>query len=339
MLRTARRRWSRELPSLIDGLALGASGPVIVHGYDQPAGGKWIDNVIPGRLLALDRTSGEIRWNSPCEVGYGRGFGAGLGSERDVVVLGPGQQGHRIARMNVDNGELLAAREIGGFDEARVDPDLCICIAPRRIAALRTSTLAEVWTFGAGGERYHGIARDGDHLWVVYKNERLGRQGVLCIDVGSGEPIGRLLEPRQRSITGLTAEAGLIAMVVSNVEEAIPPDALQKSAIPTAGGARVRSGIALLVLSARNGGVERPLWCCALEGELEADFPDVGLRADSGKLYIARGATLEVRDLVSGRMLGQQTVPGLDEHVAWTVAHGAVLLAEETRISIFEVPD
>lgn len=339
MTRTARRRWSRELPSLIDGIALGASGPVIVHGYDQPAGGKWIDNVIPGRLLALDRTSGEIRWNSPCEVGYGRGFGAGLGGERDVVVLGPGQQGHRIARMNVDNGELLAAREIGAFDEARVDPDLCLCISPRRVAALRTSSLAEAWTFGASGERYHGIARDGERLWVVYKNERLGRQGVLCLDVASGEPIGRLLEPRQRAIQGLSAENGLVALVVSSIEEAIPPDALQKAAIPTSTGTRVRQGLALLVLSSRGAGVERPLWCSALEGEVEADYPDVGLRADSGKLYIARGATLEVRDLVSGRMLGQQTVPGLDEHVAWTVAHGALLLAEETRISIFEVPD
>jgi hypothetical protein len=339
MLRTARRRWSRELPSLIDGIALGSSGPVIVHGYDQPAGGKWIDSVIPGRLLALDRTSGEIRWNSPCEVGYGRGFGAGFGSEKEVVVLGPGQQGHRIVRMNLENGELVAAREIGAFDEARVDPDLCICISPRRLTALHTSKLGEAWNFGASGERYHGISRDGERLWVVYKNERLGRQGVLCLEASSGEPIGRLLEPRQRSVLALTAEAGLVAMVVSNVEEAIPPDALQKVGLPNATGVRIKQGPALLVLASRGAGVERPLWFSALDGELEADYPDVGLRVDSGKLYIARGATLQVRDLVSGRALGQQTIPGLDEHVAWTVSQGAFLLAEETRISIFEVPD
>ena len=36
---------------------------------------------------------------------------------------------------------------------------------------------------------------------------------------------------------------------------------------------------------------------------------------------------------------GELTVPGLDEYVAWKVSNGAGLLAEETRVSIFEVPD
>ena len=99
MTRTARRRWSREFPGEIDGIALGESGPVFLHGYDAPAGGKWIDSVIPGKLAAHDRGSGEVLWVSPCEVGYGRGFGCGLGEEDDVVILGPSNQSHRIARM------------------------------------------------------------------------------------------------------------------------------------------------------------------------------------------------------------------------------------------------
>ena len=60
MTTTARRRWSRELEVEIDGIALAPDGPILVHGYDAPAGGMWIDEVIPGKLAALDRSSGEI---------------------------------------------------------------------------------------------------------------------------------------------------------------------------------------------------------------------------------------------------------------------------------------
>src|SRR5262245_57028900 len=118
MTRTARRRWSREFKSEIDGIVLGESGPVFVHGYDPPAGGKWIDSVIPGKLGAFDRNTGETLWMSPCEVGYGRGFGSGFGVENDVVILGPSLKGHRIARMAGATGELIGAKEIGAFDQA-----------------------------------------------------------------------------------------------------------------------------------------------------------------------------------------------------------------------------
>ena len=53
---------------------------------------------------------------------------------------------------------------------------------------------------------------------------------------------------------------------------------------------------------------------------------------------IARGALLEVRDGLSGRTLGDLTLPGLDERVAWKVSQGAGLLAEETRATVFELP-
>ena len=48
---------------------------------------------------------------------------------------------------------------------------------------------------------------------------------------------------------------------------------------------------------------------------------------------------LEVRDQLTGRLLGDLVVPGLDEFVAWSVADGAFLVAEETRATVFEVPD
>ena len=79
MTRTARRRFTRELPSVVDGIAFTDTGPVLLHVYDPPAGGMWVDDVIPGKLAALDRHTGETLWLSPCEVGYGRGFGAGFG--------------------------------------------------------------------------------------------------------------------------------------------------------------------------------------------------------------------------------------------------------------------
>src|SRR6185436_14686746 len=119
----------------------------LMHGYDPPAGGMWIDDVIPGKLAALDRNNGEVIWVSPCEVGYGRGFGAGLGSEEDALVLGPGSQGHLIVRMALANGELIGANEIEAFDEALVFGDLCFCVTPRRIFALKSSAMAEAWEY------------------------------------------------------------------------------------------------------------------------------------------------------------------------------------------------
>jgi hypothetical protein len=68
-------------------------------------------------------------------------------------------------------------------------------------------------------------------------------------------------------------------------------------------------------------------------------MPDASLALSDGKLYVARDALLDVRDALTGRLLGEMTVPGLDEHVAWRVSQGAGLLAEETRVSVFEIPD
>ena len=64
----------------------------------------------------------------------------------------------------------------------------------------------------------------------------------------------------------------------------------------------------------------------------------MAVTADSDKLYLVRGALLEVRDGLSGRTLGEWVVPGLDERVAWRVSQGAGLLAEERRVSVFELP-
>ena len=70
----------------------------------------------------------------------------------------------------------------------------------------------------------------------------------------------------------------------------------------------------------------------------DVEIPEVSISLSSEKLYIANSALLEVRDAVSGRGLGEWTLPGLDERVGWEVAMGGGLLAEETRASVFELP-
>src|SRR5687768_13864856 len=146
MTRTARRRWSRELQFEVDGIAVASSGPVLVHVYEPPAGERWIDAAIPGKLGALERGTGEILWVSPCEVGYGRGFGAGFGPQDDVLVAGPSSNGHRIVRMSLDTGELKDARTIPAFDEAVVFPDVVVIASKRRVIAIDTKTLNERWS-------------------------------------------------------------------------------------------------------------------------------------------------------------------------------------------------
>ncbi|MFT7541484.1 MAG: hypothetical protein ACI9K5_002453, partial [Gammaproteobacteria bacterium] len=190
MTTTARRRWSREFQGEIDGIFLGTSGPAIIHGYDPPAGGKWIDNVIPGKLGALERSTGETLWLSPCEVGYGRGFGVGLGPENDVVIMGPGMQGHRIARQSLETGELLGAQEIEPFDQAVVGPDMSITVTAAKVSGILTEPMIEVWSYARDGERYHMVSRAGNRALVVYTNTNTRRQGILALDVESGELVG-----------------------------------------------------------------------------------------------------------------------------------------------------
>jgi len=321
MTRTARRRWSREFSGEIDGIFAGKSGPVFLHGYDPPVGGKWIDSVIPGKLGAFDRSSGETLWMCPCEVGYGRGFGAGLGSEDDVVVLGPGIKGkHRIARMSIGTGELLGASEIEPFDIALVGGDMSVTVTPARVAGIMTAAMIEVWSYKRDGERYHLIGRDGSHVHVAYTDTNEKRQGVLSLDVESGEERVLLIAPDYHVIHEILAGDGLLLLL---------------SGRP--GVRRGQQELTLEAFSTRTGEAV-PLWKERVAMNSADDLPDISVSLDSGKLYVASGALLEVRDGLSGRALGEVALPGLDERIAWQVSQGAGILAEETRASIFEIP-
>ncbi len=338
-MRTARRRWTKELPNEVDGIAIGASGPVLVHGYDPPAGGKWVDDVIPGKLGALALDSGETLWFSPCEVGYGRGFGAGFGGEGDVVVLGPSVQGHRAVRMSLETGELLDAREIDAFDEALVQDDFCHLVMARRIWALSTSDMTEAWSYARAGERYHMIARDGDHLFAVYTKKATGKQGVVVLDARTGKLKGDLVGPNQSLVHAIAAGSGSVTIVLTDIFEALPKTVLRDYLIDNPD-ADVTPGGRLSILSHASAADlgSAPLWFDNLEQDTD-ESPEVLISHDGGRLYIVQGASLEVRELASGATLGEVTVPGLDEHVSWRVSGGAGVLAEETRLSIFEIPD
>lgn len=340
MTGTAKRRWTRELESVVDGIAFAASGPVLLHGYDPPAGGMWIDDVIPGKLGAINRNTGETIWSSPCEVGYGRGFGAGLGAEDDVIVLGPSVQGHRIVRMSVKNGELIGAADIEPFDAALVFGDLCYCVTPGRIFSLVSAALSEAWDYGREGERYHHLVRRGDRLFVVFTSSATGRQGILRLDAETGERLGMVLKPTLPVIHGLAGNEDGLVVLTRDLATALPREVVPQFMLDLARHAHDGSidTMSLLALPLGSAPGDAPLWYEILSTQPADDIPEVGVTADSGKLYLVRGALLEARDTLTGRPLGNWAVPGLDESVAWQVADGAGLLAEETRISVFELP-
>lgn len=338
MTRTARRRWTRELQSEVDGIAFGASGPVLLHVYDPPAGGRWVDSAIPGKLACLERNSGEVLWVSPCEVGYGRGFGAGLGRQEDVLVLGPSGNGHRIVRMSLKSGELLDVADVPTFDEALVEPDVSICVSPKRVIAIDNATLREAWSHGKEGERYRHVGRSGARIFVVFSSDKTRRQGLMAFDAASGEVQGVVVAPNQRVIHDLAVDERAVVLFTSDLAEALPRELLLDFFKENEDADVTPDAPALFALdpAAREG--DAPLWYQLLQGEDQGELPEVSISADSGKLYVVRGALLEVRDALTGRMLGDWAVPGLDDRVAWTVRQGAGLLAEETRVSVFELP-
>lgn len=337
MTQTARRRWTRELDHEVDGLALGAAGPVILHSYDPPAGGRWVEDAIPGKLGAFDRNSGETLWRVPCEVGYGRGFGAGFGPEDDVVVMGPGSTGHRIVRMALGTGELVDMADTEAFDEACIGPEVCVTVSPQRVLATATRDLVPTWSYSREGERYRHVARSGGRVFVVYTNETSKRQGVLALSAETGEVEGVALAPKQPVIHDLAADERGIVLLVSDLASALPRELLTEylTQLPDDQPVDART-LALVAFEPTALDGDAPLWYEVLGGDTE--YPEESITTDSDKLYVVRGALLEVRDVLTGRALGDWAIPGLDQRVGWTVRHGAGLLAEETRASVFELP-
>lgn len=345
MMTTAKRRWAREFNSEIDGIAIGPSGPVLVHAYDAPAGGMWTDDVIPGKLGAIDRSGGEIQWHAPCEVGYGRGFAAAICEGTDgspsAIVMGPGSHGHRILRMSIESGELLGESDIEAFDEAIISEDLCVSITAKKVTGITTSDLLAAWTYEREGERYHSVAFCGGQLIVVFSDANTKKYGLLALDAEDGSFESVLLPPTLPVIHSIAGDPGALVILTSDILQVLAPEEagqflgelslLSEDDVLT-------DTLSLLAIAGRHSAGEPALWWSVLSTEKVEDIPEVSISVDSGKLYIVRGAMLEVRDLLSGRTLGEWTVPGLDEQVGWRVASGAGLLAEEHRLTIYELP-
>ncbi|MFT7670095.1 MAG: outer membrane protein assembly factor BamB [Planctomycetota bacterium] len=339
MMSTARRRWSRENEGEVDGFALSEDGPVLVHGYDPPAGGMWIDEVIPGKLAAIDRNSGELLWNSPCEVGYGRGFGAGFGEGGEVIVLGPSANGHRIVRMEAATGKLLGAETIEAFDEAHVWGDICVCVNAGQVFAVSTSTMKMAWSFRHEGQRFHQIGRSGDLILVVHSDKKTKQKGILGLDVITGEVTTTILPQTMGEIHGMVVDGENVALLTADVAGHLTPELASQflMELEDDSGDMVVDSLTLLGLSIR-GGRGRATWYEILSTGSDGEAMEVSIAADSGKLYVVSGALVGARDLLTGRLLGDWTIPGLDEQVGWKVSLGAGLLAEEHRVSVFELP-
>jgi len=296
--------------------------------------------VIPGKLAALERGSGEIVWSSPCEVGYGRGFGAGFAQDGQAIVLGPTAKGHMLVRMSIQNGAFAGGVEIDAFDEALVGGDLAITVTPKRVVAFETARLTESWEYSRPGERYHHVARAGARVFIVATHQSSKRQGILCLDAHNGEFQGEVLAPRTALIHGIAASGEGLVVLTRDLASALPREVVSQFMIELARREDARRGdtLSLLALPVEPPPPTAPLWWEILSTQSVEEVPEVGISAESGKLYLVKSALLEVRDTLTGRLLGDWAIPGLDESVAWQVASGAGLLAEESRVSAFELP-
>ena len=164
--------------------------------------------------------------------------------------------------------------------------------------------------------------------------------GVLVLDAETGDFDRVLVPPSLEAVYGLAATSEAMVVLTSNLGIALQGDAmsnfLRDLALHPTGGMKDHLTLAAWRLDGRRS--DAPLWYRILETTDLDDLPDASIAADSGKLYLERGALLEAVDALTGRPLGEWTVPGLDERIAWKVTEGAGLLAEETRVSVFELP-
>jgi outer membrane protein assembly factor BamB len=245
--------------------------------------------------------------------------------------------------MSLENGELLEGSDIPSFDESTVARDVCHCASAQRVFALDSLTLNETWEYAREGERYHGLARSGDRVYVSVTQVSAGAddpQGVLVLDASTGEYVGHLLRPCLPTIHGLCATGGLVIVFTEQIEGVIGSDRMGEYALALGShpGGGNRDTLSMLALAEGGSSDSPPAWFRILETTPVGDIPEVSVSSDNGKLYVERGAMLEALDALSGRPLGDWTVPGLDMKIGWTVAAGAGLLAEETRVSLFELP-
>jgi hypothetical protein len=148
------------------------------------------------------------------------------------------------------------------------------------------------------------------------------------------------MAPSVTVVHAIAVTEGVLVALTCDLDRVLPPEALAEFTLELARhpdqGPRDNLSLLALRVDARPG--DMPLWYEILETRQVDELPEVSISADSGKVYVERGALLEARDALTGRALGEWTIPGLDDQIAWQVVDGAGLLAEETRVSVFELP-
>jgi hypothetical protein len=255
--------------------------------------------------------------------------------------MGPSSQGHRILRMSIETGELLGESAIKAFDEAIIRDEASVTITATKVTGISTLDLVEMWTYSRADERYHSVAFCGGKIFVVYSNANTRKYGLLALDAEDGSFDSVVIPSKLPMIHGIAGDGSTLVILTSDLMQALSPsDAgrfigelsmMSEDDVLT-------DTLSLLAITGSHSEEDPALWWSVLATDPVEDIPEVSISADSGKLYVVSGAMLEVRDLLSGRSLGEWTVPGLDEQVCWSVGSGAGLLAEENRLTIYELP-
>jgi hypothetical protein len=240
--------------------------------------------------------------------------------------------------MSLETGELVAAGSMPSFDFALVAPDVCVVAAAERVAAYDSESLKEVWRYSRPGERYHSVARSGERVFVVYSIKTTKKRGVLALKAKSGKFDAVVIAPKQTTIHDIAADEKGLVVLLDDLEAALPRETLIAFLSQSSDEDLAKRGPSLLSVEPGSSDGDAPLWFERVPVADADEAGDIATCADSGKLYVVRGAMLEVRDALTGRTLGDWAVPGLDERLSWSVAQGAGLLAEETRVSVFELP-
>ena len=164
----------------------------------------------------------------------------------------------------------------------------------------------------------------------------------MALDAVSGEMVEIVIPPTLHAVHGLAVDGESMTLLTADVAGHLSSELAARFLVELSGhenasGDIVVDSLTLLGFSLA-GGSGSAAWYEILSTGSDRNLPEVSITADCGKLYVVNGALVEVRDLLTGRALDDWTIPGLDEQVGWQVSHGAGLLAEEHRISVFELP-
>jgi hypothetical protein len=147
----------------------------------------------------------------------------------------------------------------------------------------------------------------------------------LRLKASSGAFEAIMVEPIQPAIHGLAVDGESVAVLAGDLAGALPREQALELLLSDAEASGEARGLGLIALDAARASGARARWFERLDGQDSEDYPEVAVSIDSDTLYLA------------GRKLGEYVVPGLDDRVGWRVSQGAGLLAEEQRVSVFEL--